>query len=173
MNKKIINYLTTQHIIQSDETDIYEYALFVVNFNFICLLMFLIIGKLFNELCNSIIILLFFIPLRILIGGYHCKSPKTCLLSSCLMFVIIMLIYKFINIHYFIPEIILLFSVTLVHHYVNNRDEKQSITFIRLSIVFIDLLILIINKTNLSPHILISWSSVSVLYILNLLKCKN
>lgn len=169
MNNKLIHYLTNQQIIDCKEIDIYEYALFVIGFNLICLSSFLVIGKLFDELLNSIIILLFFIPLRMLIGGYHCKTPKMCFFCSCLMFTLIMIVYKYYNVLYFSNAITFLFIAIIAHHHTRNLTNKLPLKIIKNTIVVVSFL-LIAQKSNISEHILTSWLFVSILYVLNLAK---
>lgn len=169
MNNKLISYLTNQQIIDYNETDIYDYAVFVIGFNLICFSAFLIIGKLFDELLNSIIILLFFVPLRMLIGGYHCKTAKMCFFCSCLMFTSIMIVYKYFNVLIFQNVIIILFITIIVHHHINDLNNRPSLKTFRNTIILLEIL-LILQKSSVLEHILISWLFVSILYILNLAK---
>lgn len=60
------NYLIKNNIITKDNQEIYDYGIFV-------LLSIILQGILLNNVIYSMYFLLFFVPIRVLLGGYHCK----------------------------------------------------------------------------------------------------
>lgn len=62
--------------------EIYLYAVEVIILNGSILLTCLLISILSGELFHMLAFILFFIPLRMLAGGYHCKRSEVCFLCS-------------------------------------------------------------------------------------------
>lgn len=57
----------------------YIYGFKVILLNFITILSALLISQVYlNHIWTGLFFLVFFIPLRTLIGGYHCKNAYTC-----------------------------------------------------------------------------------------------
>lgn len=79
---------------KKDENLLFQYGLFILFFNIFTLLIVLIIGSIFNELFFTILLMLLYIPVRIIIGGYHCKKATTCLITFSLIIICIILSYK-------------------------------------------------------------------------------
>lgn len=87
------------NINKEEENLLFRYGLFILFFNILTFVNVLFIGKIFNELAFVIIFMILYSPIRILIGGYHCKNAKTCLLVFSLIISFIIMLYKsnFIN----------------------------------------------------------------------------
>lgn len=62
--------------------EIYLYAVEVIILNGSLLLTCFLISILTGELFHMLAFVLFFIPLRMLVGGYHCKKSEVCFLCS-------------------------------------------------------------------------------------------
>lgn len=88
MINKFINYLIAVEVITSDDYEIYSYGMFVVLFNLICVANIIFIGFLFRDIEYSLLFLILFTPLRILLGGFHCKTPIQCVLFFDTLFII-------------------------------------------------------------------------------------
>lgn len=86
MIKQIANMMIRYHVIDKSNQEIYEYGIFVILFNGLCLLGILGIGLLLNDISYSFYFLITFIPIRILLGGFHCQSPYTCFIFFQLVF---------------------------------------------------------------------------------------
>lgn len=131
MKHNLVQSLINNNIIQEDERSIYEYALFVGWFNILCILVVLIIGAILHELKTSCIFLLSFIPIRVLSGGFHLKSPLKCICFFSICYTIVLLFYLnfgFIN----IP----LFSIIVIINYflIFNEYKRKLKIFLPLSI---------------------------------------
>ena len=92
-----------------------------------------------------------------------------CFFCSCLMFTSIMIVYKYFNVLIFQNVIIILFITIIVHHHINDLNNRPSLKTFRNTIILLEIL-LILQKSSVLEHILISWLFVSILYILNLAK---
>lgn len=65
MINKFVNILVDNSIVDSSDKDIYYYGVFVILFNFICIVTMILLGILFNKLDFTLAFLLFYIPYRI------------------------------------------------------------------------------------------------------------
>lgn len=75
----------------------YVYGLQVILFNCLSVISILLIGQLcFHNVIDAILFLVFFIPLRVFVGGYHCKTPVGCLVTfGCIYYVSMYVIYQY------------------------------------------------------------------------------
>ena len=80
ISKKITDILVTNEIIESQKKDIYfyclDFALDLILFN--CSL--LLIGGLLDFFLPSLVYIIILVPIRMLAGGAHAKSPYSCFL---------------------------------------------------------------------------------------------
>ena len=80
ISKKITDTLVTNEIIESQKKEIYfyclDFALDLILFN--CSL--LLIGGLLNLFLPSFVYIVILVPVRMLAGGAHAKSPYSCFL---------------------------------------------------------------------------------------------
>lgn len=86
ISKKITDILVTNEIIESQKKDIYfyclDFALDLILFN--CSL--LLIGGLLDFFLPSLVYIIILVPIRMLAGGAHAKSPYSCFLLSYSLF---------------------------------------------------------------------------------------
>lgn len=91
MKFSIVKALSDYHIIQDEDIPVYEYGVFVVGFNVSCILVALIIGALFHQFIFISQFFLFFIPIRIFLGGFHFNSPYKCMtMFESLIFIMVL-----------------------------------------------------------------------------------
>lgn len=173
MKYKVVNILLKNKIINEDEKSIYEYGCFVILFNLICMLSVIIIGILLNELKTSFIFIIAFLPIRVLSGGFHLKSPLKCLLffSTC-YFILLNLYIKFNSLNnYFILSILAIYFIFILLEYINK--PKILIPLIIIIIIEYAIFILYFNLYILQYGLLFN----TVLYflpkILDLFKIKK
>lgn len=86
ISKKITDILVTNEIIESQKKDIYfyclDFALDLILFN--CSL--LLIGGLLGLFLPSLVYIIILVPVRMLAGGAHAKSPYSCFLLPAFLF---------------------------------------------------------------------------------------
>lgn len=131
MNQIIISLLKN-NIIKKDEIDIYQYSLFVISFNFLCVVTAIVIGTIFGMLKFSLLFFLIYTPVRIFLGGYHCKRPITCICLFEVMFSAIILLNKLVDIsewRIFICGLIILASI---HRFLFDITKENIKSFILL-----------------------------------------
>ena len=156
------NYLIKNNIITKDNQEIYDYGIFVLLFNCGCLLSIILQGILLNNVIYSMYFLLFFVPIRVLLGGYHCKSPYSCFITFNLLFSINYKLAYSISQEILMLIGIILILISLILHHKENSHFK-SLLYI------IVLLFLIIDYFNILSPIYISSALIlsSLLFLFN------
>lgn len=143
MKINLVKKLYNNHIICEDEIPIYEYGIFVIWFNAFCVFVALVIATLLGKLSFSLEIFLFYIPVRILLGGYHCSNPKSCICFFISLFSSILLINNYIPFsayRFFILFLILI--AYLIENFINKRYFNSKVTIILLVCLIIYRLLL-------------------------------
>lgn len=86
MLKSISEYITylmiKNKILNIELYDIYVYSIQVVLLNLGILIVCFMISVLTGDICNLIAFIIFFIPVRKLAGGYHCRKARNCFIIS-------------------------------------------------------------------------------------------
>lgn len=80
--------------------DVFNYGISVLKEQFICIFISLIISYVLKTVREFFVFLLLFIPIRVNLGGYHCKTEINCYIcsvSSCILFPTLI---KFVRINY-------------------------------------------------------------------------
>ena len=93
------------------DREIYIYGLEVILLNGLLLIYFFIMSIWFDLIFHFVSFLIFFLPLRMFIGGYHSKRSETCFIMSNAMYLLTLVIVKnYLELHNNINVVI----VTLV-----------------------------------------------------------
>ena len=168
---RMINLLLKYHIISNDDIEIYQYGLFVIWFNSICIGLPIFYSYAIGEMFFAIIFFIFFIPIRLFLGGYHCQNPISCIIFFFLIYNFILFIYKIgilLNYHYYIQFILIL----ACFHKIINADERMKISYLPL---LLSLIMLPIESFFSSLSHIISMSSFLnvLLYLIPFLKASN
>ena len=88
LSERITIWGIQRNILQIEKRKIYEYGLEVILLNSSILLICFLIALLENSLLFFGIFCLFFIPLRVFIGGKHAARSETCFVCSILFYTI-------------------------------------------------------------------------------------
>ena len=64
------------------EQDVFNYGISVLKEQFICIFISLIISYVLKTVREFFVFLLLFIPIRVNLGGYHCKTEINCYICS-------------------------------------------------------------------------------------------
>lgn len=109
----IVFLLTRKKLLDTEDREVYVYAIEVLLLNFSLLLTIFVISLLFNQMTHFWCYVLFFIPLRVFLGGYHAKKSETCFLLSVAVYIITIMVHE-----YFLSlinsELILFFAVVMI-----------------------------------------------------------
>ena len=131
----------------------YIYGFKVILLNFITILSALLISQVYlNHIWAGLFFLVFFIPLRTLIGGYHCKNAYTCIISfSIIFFITILLIHK-INIYFMLDYMCIFFlAYILIIIFKQSLNKKCRV----ISLLYLMIVIFIWNQLLPNFQILI------------------
>lgn len=147
--KVLSKYLLKKSIIKPEEINIIEYGLTSLLFNSITIITSFTIGTVLHDIFFSIIFLLFYIPIRIVVGGYHCKTALLCFVSfAVIVSVLFSIEYFWINkTHCFLLLFILLLTPCSIHknkQYLDTKLSNKNKTILILLISFI----VVIAKEN-------------------------
>lgn len=91
-----LTYLLIKHKkLDIEDRDIYIYGLEAILLNGSLIVSFLIISLLFDMLFHFIGCIIFFIPLRIFVGGYHAKKSEICFMMSIITYIVTLIAVKY------------------------------------------------------------------------------
>ena len=178
------NYLISKEIISISQRSIYIYG-FELLFSFLtCLLNMLFWGKVLGCLTDLFIFLYFFIPIRIVAGGYHAKTFHGCFLLtnmisfSCIFFSRILWGISLINAKYILLGIFLIsyvyisfnISISSIHNHLTSTliYRNQKFSYIIMFLNTTTILYLLYKNTHL--YYLACITSTVVAYMLKIFK---
>ena len=90
LTKGITKWLITNHAIEEDDRELYEYAIYSMLITIAPLCLVVVIGILMGTLVEGVFLIIPFMCIRKYSGGYHAKSFRACFLSSCGLLVLCM-----------------------------------------------------------------------------------
>lgn len=73
---------------------LFNYGLFILFYNLFTFIIILLIGILLNEIKFTVLLMTLYIPIRIIIGGYHCKTITSCLIIFSLIIMCTIIFHK-------------------------------------------------------------------------------
>lgn len=97
MSEYIIDELIHRNYIQEKNRESYQYGMLVLIMNIIPIIIILGISIAFNKLAYGLFFLISFIPIRINLGGYHCKEIKNCIITFVVIYLYIIHMNFFTN----------------------------------------------------------------------------
>lgn len=146
-----------------EESLLFKYGLFIIFFNTINMLIVLFVGKRLDEIYFTSLFMMLYIPIRVIIGGYHCKKSYTCLILFSTIILCIIILYK-MNIKYTLFWLSLpLYFFTL--YLLKKRQISGKIKFA--TILYIVEFIVSFSNGVLGSAAFFSTILVSVLYLVN------
>lgn len=83
----IIQMLVENKILNECDEDIVIYGIKSIIFNLTSVISILVLSILLNDLYVGLFFLMFFIPLRMILGGYHCKNAISCFVCFNLLYI--------------------------------------------------------------------------------------
>lgn len=140
-----INYLLSNDIIKDIDIGVVKYGVksFVLNLSNIIGILF--ISLIFDDLKIGFLFLSFFIPIRVLLGGYHCSTPIKCFISFNFLFIGIYICSEYIK-HIYEFSIVLIIVLLICRNYILPKKKylncnkyfllKNFILFIYLIVMF-------------------------------------
>lgn len=86
----MVSWLIRHEAIEKNQRELYEYAVHCLFLEMMPMLYAVIIGGIMGELSRSMVLVLPFMIIRKYSGGFHARSEWTCLLSSCLCYIVVL-----------------------------------------------------------------------------------
>lgn len=125
MIQKLSSTFVKNGIIVEDDIEIYEYGIFVVLFNLISIGAIILLGFLFNQLSFTLKFLFFYLSNRMIIGGYHCKTPHKCFITFTISYILLLISTRFVSYSdYLYITSILLYVIMLRLYFINSKSFK-------------------------------------------------
>ena len=106
----IVTWLIRHGEIKEEKRELYEYAVHCFALSLAPVLYAVIIGEIMNEIVTSIILIIPFTIVRKFCGGFHAKNEWTCLISSCFLVYVCVVIARSIY-HSIWLDIIMLLAI--------------------------------------------------------------
>lgn len=97
MKSKISDYLVLQGVLEKENINLFFYGIDVLWMNIIPVIIIIFISILLGDIVFGALFLLSFIPIRINIGGYHCKKVHNCIFVFTLIFLFCLFLYENFN----------------------------------------------------------------------------
>lgn len=86
MSEALTFQLVKNKILDIESYEIWAYSIEIILLNGSILLGCLLISFMLGEMTHMLSFVLFFIPLRMLVGGYHCRKSETCFFCTLLVY---------------------------------------------------------------------------------------
>lgn len=181
--EEIAFFLIKNKILDIEDREIYVYGLESILLNGITVVTMFILSALTKEMTHFIGFVLFFIPLRVFVGGYHSKKSETCYLMSTSFYLITLILIHFcsqISLYQWVVACTILMAllITLMSPVVNPKHPltdhqlKRNSKIIKV-IVMLDLASLILFckfNTKLASSEIIFISMIFILVAVSRLK---
>lgn len=187
----LVKLLINKQIIDKERQEIYLYGAMLFLSTTAGILSIFVLSIVFFDLFTFLVFFIFFVPLRLYAGGYHCNNYYSCFIVSNIIFLLIALLAKTTHSLVLFPtlsSIVTLVTVIVLSPVTNkfnilstrrrNINRKNSLYIIMIQFIVINVLN-IIHLYNISYYTCIaSYSGLSIafLMIIELLKeriCKN
>lgn len=81
----VSDWLIDREVIQKEDQELYEYAVYSLLITIAPLSMAMIFGIIMGVFWQSVILMIPFMTIRKYSGGYHAKNPTVCFVTSCLL----------------------------------------------------------------------------------------
>jgi len=184
ISKNIVHFFIEQEVVKLEDEEVYKYGTEMVISTSASILVTLIISIIFRELLYMTIFYLFFIPLRMNVGGYHANSYEKCFVTtvSAYLLYILVLVYLSKSLFVYIGLFSIIISLPIVFIYApmihkNNIINKSGVVKRKiLSRVFVVvdcfIIILLLNKLDykMTTAISLSLMMVTISMIIEILR---
>lgn len=123
----IYNIFGIKKVTDNNKEDLYKYGIQVFLSNIIEVFFCLIIGLALSSVKEVIVLLLSFIITRRFTGGYHAKTFGKCTLLTCGVILSALLIYKYVDIPFYICAIVGIISYLIFSLFVPVENENKKL----------------------------------------------
>lgn len=167
--KGIVGWLINNGAINEEDYELYEYAIYSLFFLWSPMIMAIIFGMILKITIKAIIFIIPFMLIRKYSGGYHAKNISVCLVSSCILMIMFLIILKYIKVS-IVLDVTTCFSALIIAIFspvdsANRRLEDTEVKrFSKISIMISFFVLLIYWLIQLT-----TWRDYSVCFGLSLI----
>lgn len=111
----LADYVIEKGTVKEEERGVYEYGFLVALEKALCLITCFVISIALHTIPECILFFVIFIPLRSYAGGLHLDNYWSCFSLSCLTFLVIMIMGKYLEISLFVSSVALLFLELIIY----------------------------------------------------------
>ena len=172
--EKIINYISNYTDSSAFDTETVKYGLQVFIYNLFTIILLFTLSIAFNNIIFGLIFILFFCILRIVIGGFHCKTIIGCTSLMIFIYSIINFLSKnnlYQDILYYISILLILIILFIKPYAENTLNLKTKLKYYRniLIIFFIITFLFFDNATVFFTAVFSALFITEIMYVLNYL----
>lgn len=181
--KSLANYVIQKGTVKEDEREIYEYGFTVAMETVLCIVVCFAASLVLHTVFEGLLFFVVFIPLRSYSGGLHLNNYWSCFSLSCLTFLSIMLLGKYLDfsiyillIVFFLSEIIVysLYPVENMNRTVDIEEDKQFNKKLKQFLVIDGTMAIIFASLNWCKYLhTITITIVMIVITMVIGKCKN
>lgn len=132
MKKYVFERLAKKGFILEEQIESYEYGLDVLILNIIPIIIIVFISGLVDQLEYGLLFLILFIPIRVNIGGYHCKKIQNCIAVFSILFSVFLALANIsLQSTFEVLGIICIFILYILEPITYDTIENEKINFIK------------------------------------------
>lgn len=121
----VSDWLLDKEVIQKEDRELYEYAVYSLLITIVPLSMAMIFGSVMGVLGQSIILMIPFMTIRKYSGGYHAKNPTVCFVISCLLLFFCIRISIYVEYNILVIFLMLVSVVSLIANSPIDSENRQ------------------------------------------------
>lgn len=119
----VSDWLLNRNVIQKEDRELYEYAVYSLLITIAPLSMAMIFGSVIGAFWQSIVLIIPFMTIRKYSGGYHAKNSITCFVISCLLLFLCISVSIYIEYN---VSVILVMLISVMSLIVNSPIDSEN-----------------------------------------------
>ena len=181
--KKLADYVIQKGTIEEEEREIYEYGFSIATEMLLCILVCFSISMTLHTFVEGLLFFAIFIPLRSYAGGLHLSNYWSCFSLSCLTFLSIMLLGKYLDFSiyilltvFFLSEMVVysLYPVENMNRTVDVEEDKHFKKRLKQFLIIDGIIAIIFAALNWNKYLhTITMTLVMIAVTMAIGKCKN
>ena len=181
--KILANYVIQKGTVKEDEREIYEYGFTVAMETVLCIIVCFVASLVLHTVLEGILFFVIFIPLRSYSGGLHLNNYWSCFSLSCLTFLSIMLLGKYLDFSiyilltvFFLSEMVVysLYPVENMNRTVDVEEDKHFKKRLKQFLIIDGIIAITFAALNWNKYLhTITMTLVMIAVTMAIGKCKN
>lgn len=169
--EKLAYYIAKERVIRKDELEVYKYEFQVALELSFCIVICMMLSAWAQSFVEGVLFWILFFNIRSYLGGIHMKTYAKCLISSCTVFLLGILIAKYLDLNLnflFMLDVVVLGALWRHSILLDEDDQKARKYFtskIQKKIVIISIAIIVLRSLNLSSYMVICSYTLLIVWI--------